>query len=512
MSDAISIMSTESFFNTTEPDINDNTCAWWVVHGAKPVADSDVSGIGAVVAFILSAYITIALAIAAYLLGAIDTKLLGPVDLVVHRIPSQPRISASWQKALDACVLLFSDQQIMTGLAILIAGFVGLNDRLDVYHFQVVIMLAWMSSSVNLTALTVLGQYFEEHKAVLHWRLAGMLTVLILLFVALIPTTSNHWALLATEKGDGITMTGWAVPARCYYIHQMGGGVNADAPLSFILLIISYMWKLGSLSHKTRSVFNQWIRGPPERFLERMIRKENETGSSRNSTRRSVRYYVCMVFYIDFLVAFEFAASFAASLWISVIGLAYGTIQTIIPRRQNAIYFGAEDEWTFGQIVPLILMIQPIGAMLELYRSGESSDTISEPPSVDIRLHSLDAITTPSLGIAPVRETQPGDTSKAALETVVTSLSLESDDLSATVDYKTTIFKSKIFRVLISLTHLNITLFSGLVLAANAQTIGYKATYNYIWFVLAIALYFASLLLTTFAAIPFSGVFRMNLQ
>ncbi|KAI4754902.1 hypothetical protein E4T52_16103 [Aureobasidium sp. EXF-3400] len=507
-------MSSTLVPNTTEPIINREQCAWWVVHGAIPQADSDVTGIGGVIAFLLCAYITIGLAIAAYFLGAIDPKLLGPVDYLVHKIPKRPLISESWQKALDACVLLFSDQQIMTGLAMLIAGFVGLVDRMDVYHFQVVIMLAWMSSSVNLTALTVLGQFFEEHKPVFYWRLAGMLILLILLLAALVPTTSNRWAIWATQEGNTDERTGWAVPARCYFLRGVNdGGVNADAPLSYVLLISSYIWKLGSISKDARSVFNRYVRGPPEKLLESMIRRGSSADSTTitNTRGRSLRHYICMVLYIDFLVVFEFAASFAASLWVSVVGLAWGTVQVIVPRYQNANFSQGDDSWTFGQLVPLILMVQPIGAMLELYRRREeASHVTSDIPTAAHTPHSSEDITTTPVEIFSIEENQSSEVSKTAPITFVLSFA-DTTEHTALSEHKMLIYKSTIFKILIHLSHISIAVYSILVLYVNAKTIGYSSTYDYVWILLALAVHVGVLLVITAAAIPLDKVFLLVL-
>ncbi|KAI5238508.1 hypothetical protein E4T42_08957 [Aureobasidium subglaciale] len=501
-------MSITTPYASVQAVIDEEQCAWWVIHGAKPVADSDVSGVGTVVAFLLSAYITIGLAIAAYFLGAIDAHLLGPVDLLVHRIPSRPRISKAWQKALDACVLLFSDQQIMTGLAMLVAGFVGLVGRMDVYHFQVVIMLAWMSSSVNLTALTVLGQYFEEHRAVFFWRLAGMMILLILLLIALVPTTSNHWAIWKTEKGDVTKTTGWAVPARCYFHHEMSGGVNADAPLSYILLISSYIWKLGSMSKIAKSSFCQYVRGPPEKVLQSAIERERAKCLESRTQRRTMVHFFFMVLYVDFLVFFEFAASFAASLWVSVLGLAYGTIQSIIPRRQNSIYSKDEDQWTFGQLVPLILMVQPIGAMLELYRNRESLE--SRSPTSDIELQTIDTTVVTAIDISPITALHINSTSKPIPGVAVTAQFENDDHLPETSDLKTLIMVSGLFRLLIVLTHLSLIAFSIVIFDINAKTIGYSATYDYLWLLQSVAFYIGVILVVTIMAMPLSKVFKLN--
>ncbi|KAH0404898.1 hypothetical protein KCU89_g661, partial [Aureobasidium melanogenum] len=418
----------ESFnSDVLQPALTDEQCAWWLVHGAQPHVNSDISGIGVVVAFVLSAYITTGLAIAAYVLGAIDINVLGPVDLLVHRIPTQSRISPAWREALQQCILLFSDQQIMTGIAILVAGFVGLAGVMDVYHFQIVIMLAWMSSSVNLTALTVLGRYFEEHKAVFMWRLAGMLVLLILLLVALVPTASIHWAMWLTEEGDPKETSGWAIPAGCFFMREWGHGFSPDAPFSYVLLIVSYVWKIGSVSKATRSLFLRRIREPAEKYFESLIRKEAQARDPVVGQPRSWKYRIYLVLYIDILVLFEFAASFAASLWLSAIGLLYATTEIVIPRHQNAMHFAEEDEWRFGQIVPLILLLQPIGAVLELYRGSKRSEALPDHsvPVIEVRLPSLDITNISRLSVEPGIEFGHGDAEKTESETVVVSLPAE---------------------------------------------------------------------------------------
>ncbi|THY82415.1 hypothetical protein D6C93_09219 [Aureobasidium pullulans] len=104
--------------STQLENVTTETCQDWMLNAAIPEADTEISGIGAILAFLLSAYITFAIVLISYLLGSIDTSLLRPVDLYVHRLPSQRRTSISWHKALHQCVLLLSDQQIVTGIAV----------------------------------------------------------------------------------------------------------------------------------------------------------------------------------------------------------------------------------------------------------------------------------------------------------------------------------------------------------------------------------------------------------
>ncbi|KAH0284959.1 hypothetical protein M436DRAFT_58816 [Aureobasidium namibiae CBS 147.97] len=502
----------ESFnSDANQPSLTQEQCAWWITHGAQPRANSEISGIGVVVAFVLSAYITTGLAIAAYLLGAIDNKVLGPVDLLVHRIPTRSKISPAWREAIQQCILLFSDQQIMTGIAILVAGFLGLSGVMDVYHFQIVIMLGWMSSSVNLTALIVLGRYFEEHKAVFMWRLAGMLVLLILLLVALVPTASIRWAMWHTEDGDPEETSGWAIPAGCFFIREWGHGFSPDAPFSYVLLIVSYVWKIGSVSKTTRSLFLQWIREPIEGYLGSLLLREAQARDPSVAQGMTWRHRLYLVLYIDLLVLFEFAASFAASLWLSAIGLLYATTEIVIPRHQNAKHFAEEDEWTFGQIVPIILLLQPIGAVLELYRGGHRTKATPDPslPVDDLELSVPEDPVDHQLSIEPTIEPRQGNLEKAEAQTVVVvshaSQAEESDWLTR---QRMTILSSRTFAALIILTHVCLLTFSILAFYINALSIGFEVTHDWIWMLMGTAVYIGILITITIISICFDNVSR----
>jgi hypothetical protein len=47
-------------------------------------------------------------------------------------------------------------------------------------------------------------------------------------------------------------------------------------------------------------------------------------------------------------------------------GLVFGTIQVIIPRLQNLPQTESkESQWAFSQLVPVILLVQPLGKLTE---------------------------------------------------------------------------------------------------------------------------------------------------
>lgn len=106
-------------------------------------------------------------------------------DFIAHWILDQNEASEAWSEALQNAVLAFSDQQIVTGIAILVSAYVQLSCGLQVYHWQVAVDLAFFSSITHLTTLTCLRNYFRKRKSLRTMRLIFMGTIGIMLSFAL---------------------------------------------------------------------------------------------------------------------------------------------------------------------------------------------------------------------------------------------------------------------------------------------------------------------------------------
>ncbi|CZR65640.1 uncharacterized protein PAC_15540 [Phialocephala subalpina] len=117
------------------------------------------------------------------------------------------------QEALVKFILVLSDQQLVTGLAILI-GAVANQYKLTGYEFSVVLSLAWFSSTTHLATLDVLRDYLVTHPVVRNWRVYGMISLLVLLAYTMFFTTI---ASSSTTK----------VPIQCYY-SMVSGPENED--------------------------------------------------------------------------------------------------------------------------------------------------------------------------------------------------------------------------------------------------------------------------------------------
>ena len=81
-----------------------------------------------------------------------------------------------------------SDIQLVSGFAILISGYAQLRCGLSVYHWQIVVYLAWFSSLTHLSSLTFLRQYLKIHSRLRILRVIAMFLFASMLIVALVPS------------------------------------------------------------------------------------------------------------------------------------------------------------------------------------------------------------------------------------------------------------------------------------------------------------------------------------
>ena len=109
--------------------------------------------------FTASAYLTLLLVVVHYAMGCVPSQFLNGFDKGVLRTVwrlARFRPSRLWEPPLRNAVLMLSDQQLVTGIALLASGYSQLSYGLSSYHWQLIVYLAWFSSLTHLTTLTAL--------------------------------------------------------------------------------------------------------------------------------------------------------------------------------------------------------------------------------------------------------------------------------------------------------------------------------------------------------------------
>ncbi|KAL8947320.1 MAG: hypothetical protein Q9222_006386 [Ikaeria aurantiellina] len=269
-----------------------------------------------------------------------------------------------------------------TGVGVLIAAFCTIN-TLSVYHYQVAVYLAWMSSNTHLTAVSLLQKEFRENKEKVvtrRLRLGAMAFLGLLLLVALVPTASYNWAAIITrnqQKGHAYAVfhktavSSASMPARCFWLRQYSGGLTPDAAWSFIILVLSYLWK-GSLlfrptQHFLKVTCRRVILGPLQKRLDQIVASLLR-GGSKARLRVTLHYKFVLSIYVVVWALFELAQSFVTSLWICGGGLLWGSLQIMIPRHfLPSDMQDTESAWTFGQVLPIMLLAIPILSFTDGY-------------------------------------------------------------------------------------------------------------------------------------------------
>ena len=223
---------------------------------SKITADSDIVGPGVMAAYFITAVVTILTVISAYLFGCLDDSFMVELDYKVmtfarrqlrHLKRTRTNLSntvhaesKAVEKARRAAVTQFiltlSDQQLVTGLAILIAG---LSDprHLTQYEFAVVVALAWFSSTTHLTTLVALRAYMNSHGIVRDARVVGMMVILILLCFAL------TWVPASMSSATVPTAT---LPIQCTFNLRLGfaDGMGSTATLTMVLIILIFSYHI----------------------------------------------------------------------------------------------------------------------------------------------------------------------------------------------------------------------------------------------------------------------------
>jgi hypothetical protein len=248
----------------------------------------------------------------------------------------------------------FSDQQLVTGLAILVAGYCEmLNNNLSVYHWTIVVYLAWMSSAVHIASLTLLKDVFNKRPWLRNIRVAGMLALFTLLAVAM-------WPLRRMYVPE-------STPVRCLWgsrnwntDHETWFEASLDPnwALSVTMLLVAYVWKISQLFSSSRGWVRRWLVAEPQAATERLMRRLVLNHRSKWLTRPA--YFSLTHCYIIVVVFTEMAECFAAVLMYLCLALLWGAVCIFNARKYiPADVKDGESRLTFGQLVPLFLLVLP---------------------------------------------------------------------------------------------------------------------------------------------------------
>lgn len=286
-----------------------------------------------------------------------------------------------------------SDQQLMTGVAILISGYSQLQCSLSMFHWQIIVYLAWFSSMTHLSTLTFLRRYMHQHKRVLYLRLPLMAVFGGMLFIALLPTGSIKCHIYRQTL---------AVPAICCFhptTYKGNLGISpAKSDGTFGAMVISQVVLLAGFVSQTikfylwSSTFARlWLREKPGAFLKGITysldrRAYDSTGWTRNvclllitlvatlliTLRAFLDLAVSALWEVRLLSLYRSYCKRLLTLWQLIwllLCLVWGTLRLFefrdAPVNDQSVL--EEDVWSFGQWLPVLLLLIPLLGTVEAY-------------------------------------------------------------------------------------------------------------------------------------------------
>ena len=223
------------------------------------------------IGFVATAYLTLILVVVHYLLDCSPEFTRNPIDrgtvaFIRNKLSFRP--SEAWAPTLQRSVLMFSDQQLVTGIAILAAGFSQLTCGISTYDWQVIVDLAWFSSITHLTTLIMLQQYFWKNSTVRWWRITLMLILAAMQVAALVPMANVTWPPFPSGE-----------PAVCGFNFTIGQqyhrvfGVPSTVIISLTYIFLSYFTRVVKLFRCTSTFARQWLRIKPGNMLKVPLEK-----------------------------------------------------------------------------------------------------------------------------------------------------------------------------------------------------------------------------------------------
>lgn len=358
-------------------------------------SNPDISGIGVLLGFAISAYLTLFFCAAYYYINLDGVS--NPVDRLFLEIffpESTKNVSRKWSEALQSAVLALGDSQVVTGVSILVSGYIQLACGLQYYHWLIVVDLAFFSSITHLTSLTCLRSYLEKRPAIRIWRLICMGVTAVLLAVALGST--------------GYYNVQYEWPAQCFLTHNFasledpieeGLGIGLEGTYAYdgvymaiilCFLSFSYISRVVQLFPSIQPAMRHLLRTRPSSAIQSWLLsvKNRASASSRKSTSKFwlLAHGILLSFYC---LSEAVADLYGSLLWeITWLGLAsaWGTIVVWRDRGHRYYLLGfssteqmtlSEDNtWGFGQVFPLVLLVLPLVSFFEAVY-----ETVFEPAS-----------------------------------------------------------------------------------------------------------------------------------
>jgi hypothetical protein len=286
-----------------------------------------------------------------------------------------PILPEDKQKIIERVTLLLSDQILVTGIAVLATGYIKSCD-MSIYHFEILTWLGWLASNGHQITLTSLQHYLRDNRIVLWYRILAMSVVVLLLIPAIVlagVSASASVSIVFSADNEG-TLYPFDTPARCGWTPSAVEHLSPDTVFATCVLGFGIVSRIIRLFDKSSNTIECWLRRMPSKWLQKSGAKwRGRVHASRNPRSRTwwkIATGSVITVYVFGKATYDCIGSTLNQLMWLTFSLLYGTSKIFSWRGMTERAPGlalAEYEWTFGQIIPLLMLIQPLMAIPELF-------------------------------------------------------------------------------------------------------------------------------------------------
>ncbi|WQF83991.1 hypothetical protein CDEST_09005 [Colletotrichum destructivum] len=374
----------------------------------EDIADPDVTGWGVVASFMVSFALTYAAIIAAYIFRLLPESRYNSIDLAVSqnlsplRSDSFPLRLPQWHstrgsrtaqetrikrvRAFESFILAMSDQQLITGVALIIVTtymtFSELSESFSVYSFQVATRLGYCSCIVHLCTISLLREHFDANKRLRDFRVVLVSVFLALLAVCMVISDSvtfrfNRRISVKCAR-ENLKLVDLERPRYVKYSDEMI--LVSNLVVLILVLLLGYSRRFLELYHPlARHDSHYWTaRSLRPMFDQAVDQAYNNADEERRSSLEALRKKrgrgradpLSLTQWR--LVSKIWIESVSTSFLWDIMWLAFYFVFGIAGLLKFYIYAHAEHakmKPNFGQLVPLILVGLPFLAAWEAYSS-----------------------------------------------------------------------------------------------------------------------------------------------
>lgn len=331
--------------------------------------------------FSLAALITIAASIVAAILDAAIKDEKAFLPLLIQRwlrkglSDKQRAKKRRWRRIFDRLILNLADQQLVTGFALLICGYLFTQQgalHLSA-HWNLVVYLSCLSSSTHLACVITLRKHFEQH------RRAGILRLIFIILFALLLVP----AIVLTPTFRIFLIPFSVKLSRAYEVNN--AALAIDGTLKAFVLLYVFFSAVMQLLSDTQDHLKAWITNSLLPSARQWLGISHLSSLfQRFFGQKSLRWaeYVqgpiaSILWYFVFLTP---CTVFCAQIVFGIVAFAYSFTQKFMqPTSTDRNYYKlhqhmicslnltAENNWSFGQLLSMILLLLPFLSAWEAY-------------------------------------------------------------------------------------------------------------------------------------------------